>query len=168
MVNGEDEIMVRPWMKLALTMTMALILTSFTGCHKKASEPEVAAAEQPSAEGVAEEQTETGPPASPRPEGPVTYPAGDEPLLIEGAEVLHERRDPGHWEVTCTVDMTRQDAVRFYREEAANRGWTEKSSQPMGAGAFITWETPHGELQVIVAKNAAGKTSVDLNWNQRR
>jgi len=180
MVNGEDKTMVRRWMNVLLTMVVVVALAGLAGCHKKdAAKPEGAAVEQGSvpeeapaaepAEGAGEEEQAeepAGPPPTPAPGGAVTYPAGEGPVLIAGAHIKKKVRELGHWQVGFTVDSDPQRVLAFYRKEAANRGWTEKGSQPMGSGGFITWDTPHGELQLIVGKSPARGSSVELNWNQ--
>ncbi|HHQ48064.1 MAG TPA: hypothetical protein ENK19_04175, partial [Acidobacteria bacterium] len=126
--------MIRRWMTVLMSMTMVVALAGLTGCHKKAEKTEEvktpAAAEQPQGQEEAQEtqetqETETGPEPSPRPAGPVVYPNGEEPVLANGARIVRQERDPGHWEVEYTVNVPPQQMVDFYRQEAGRRGWTE-------------------------------------------
>jgi hypothetical protein len=172
MVKKEGNAMVQRWMRVLVSVTAVVALLGLAACHKKKKEQpkKQAAVEQTQAgqPAAGEEEPETAPPPSPRPAGPVQYPGGEGPVLAPGARVLRQVREPGHWDVEYTVGASPQEMVEFYRQQAGTRGWTEESSQPMGPGAFINWETAHGELQLIVARSPQGNTSVQLNWNQRQ
>lgn len=180
MVKGEGHTMVRRWMHVLLTVAVVAGLGGLAGCHEKepakvegtaverTSTQEEPAAAGPAAESGVEAPAEepAGPPPTPASKGPVAYPAGEGPVLIAGAHIGEKVREPGHWHLSYTVDVAPQRVLSFYRQEAGKRGWTERSFQAMGPGGFITWETTHGELQLIAGRSPAGGSSVDLNWNQ--
>jgi len=178
MVNEEDDAMVRRYVHLLLTVAIAVALAGLVGCHKKEAEGtgSAARAQGSLAEGGSADEdldqeevdAQPAPPPSPVPKGPLTYPEGEGPVLFQDARVSQKEKEPGHWHVVYTVNTPPREVVAFYRSEASRKGWAVKSSQPMPPGAFITWTTPHGELQLIVALSPTGSTSVDLNWNQNQ
>ena len=170
--------MVRRYVHLLLTVAVAVALVGLVGCHKKDAEGTGSTARAktslpgggPAQEDLDQEEADAqpAPPPSPVPKGPLTYPEGEDPVLFRNATVSQEEKEPGHWHVVYTVNTPPREVLAFYRGEASRKEWVVKSSQPMPPGAFITWATPHGELQLIVALSPTGSTSVDLNWNQNQ